>query len=255
MDNFKKAFTLVELIIVVTIIAILWAIWFAAFTNNISDSRDATRKSDFSLIMSWLKNYKTNKWSYPIPSNYFPITNSGTVVVWQWTIDKNVWLSTLDEIPYDPQLQIPYTYSFTTNKQEYQLAATLENSDNEIALLKWDYKSIAKKILPNLILAIKSTSSIEINPWKTNGAQNRKLFVFDTLHDNLVYSFEENGNPKSNWTDFDTLLSEAENAWVFFQNTSFETCIEIKKAGKSIWNWEYQIRTSTWSLTNTWCTF
>jgi prepilin-type N-terminal cleavage/methylation domain-containing protein len=256
MDKFKKAFTLVELIVTATIIAILWAIWFAAFVSNISDSRDAKRKSDLSLIMSSLKKFKTEKWYYVIPSDYFSITNNWNIIAWQWKLTKNTGLSTIDDIPYDPQLEIPYSYSFTINRQEYEIAWTFENWWEEKAILMWDYKSVSENVLPTIMLATGSVSSnVEINSWTTDWAENRKYFVFNDNTYNLVYSFENNWSPKATWTDFDALLNKAKQTWNFFQNSSFFTCDEIKEAWKSIWNWEYQIRSSTWALTNTGCTF
>jgi len=47
----------------------------------------------------------------------------------QGKLSKDVSLNTIDKIPYDPKLNIPYTYSITANKQEFEIAMTLENSD------------------------------------------------------------------------------------------------------------------------------
>jgi hypothetical protein len=41
----------------------------------------------------------------------------------------------LDKLPIDPETDSPYFYSITENKQEFELAATLENSDNLISLV------------------------------------------------------------------------------------------------------------------------
>ncbi len=38
-----KAFTLVELIVVITILAILWTIWFVSYTWFMSTARDSNR--------------------------------------------------------------------------------------------------------------------------------------------------------------------------------------------------------------------
>jgi len=35
----------------------------------------------------------------------------------------------------DPKTKSPYFYSITKNAQEYELSATLENTDNPIAIL------------------------------------------------------------------------------------------------------------------------
>ena len=243
----KKAFTFVELIVVVVILWILATIWFSSYSNSLPNTRDAKRKSDFALISSAMKSYKLNKWSYPIPANYFPITYSWTsdneTVAWQGKLTKDMGLSTLDKIPYDPKLEKEYTYSFTKNRQEYEIAGTLENGDNPIALLVGSYKSVAKDILPTIIVATGSTIDVK----NTNN-----LFVFDKLDHNLLYNFEWEENI-SDGTSLSDLLKEAKQENSFYQNSSFETCEEIRDWGKYIGSWTYQIRSNTGALTDTGC--
>ncbi len=248
----KKAFTFVELIVVTVILAILGAIWFASYSWYISSSRDWQRKSDMALIFSSMKLYKKTTWSLPIPADYFSISYSwsSNIVAWQWKLSSNVWLSTLDKIPLDPKLEIPYLYSFTKNRQEFQVAWTLENDWDYIAIEIWNYKSVAKTILPTLIIATWATSNVDIKD-----SENRKLFIFDKWTHNLPYNFDWQLEPISDWSDFDINLNEAIENKTFVQNSSFESCDEIEEAWKSIWDWVYQIRTSTWSLKDENCTF
>ena len=49
MNKQKKAFTLVELIVVITILAILWTIAFISLQWYSRDSRDSVRISDMSV--------------------------------------------------------------------------------------------------------------------------------------------------------------------------------------------------------------
>ena len=195
-----------------------------------------------------MKSYKQKKWSFPIPANYFKIQTWSTILAWQWKLDKNVSLSTIDEIPYDPKLDIPYLYSITANKQEFEVGLSLENPDwdKPLALTKWNYKTVSKNVLPVILVA--TWADLDIS-----NSNNKNLFIFNSQSHNLPYDFEWNLEPISDWTDFDTLLQEAEQNWTLFQNSDFENCLEIKKAWKYFWAWEYQIRTSTWALTNTWC--
>ena len=249
----KKAFTFVEIIVVTIILSILATIGFSSFSWHISSWRDTLRKSNIAEISWAMKTYKQKKGSLPIPSNYFKTQTWTTVLDWQGKLDKNIGLSEIDEIPLDPKLEIPYLYSITPNKQDFQIALTLENWDWEspLALLKWSYKSIAKNILPTLLLATGSTTDIDISSWN-----NKNLFIFNNQSHNLPYDFEWNLEPISDWVlTLTWLIEEAEQNWVFSQNSSFETCLEIRKAGKSLWDWEYQIRSNTWALTNTWCTW
>jgi hypothetical protein len=53
----------------------------------------------------------------------------------QGVLDESVPLSTLDRLVYDPKTKGPYFYSVTDKKQEFQIAGSLENSDNPVAIL------------------------------------------------------------------------------------------------------------------------
>lgn len=253
-----KAFTFVELVITTLIITILTAIWFVSYIGFIADSRDAQRRSDLSKVSSSLKIYKQKRGYYSEPWDYFNITNRGKNVAKQWKMNKSVYLNTLDKLPFDPKSKSYYSYSVTNNKQEFELAATLENEEEEIALLEWNYKTVSKDILPTLILAIDSIIPVEINIAVWSGSINRTKFIFDQLSDNLPYTMGTPDEAHSEWTAFADLLSKAELWDSFWQNNDFRNCIEIVEAWKSISDngvtEQYQIL-ENWSLTWTWCTF
>ncbi len=247
----KKAFTFIELIIVVVILTILWAIWMISFVSSLEDARDSSRISSILLVESALKTHYQKRWSYPNPWSMFEIQYSGTWVAFQWKLDRNVRLSTLEKIPVDPKNWINYSYSITRNKQEFEISATLENWGFPIALLTWNYRSVSKNILPTIIVATNSTIDIQNSPEKD-------LFVFNQNYHNLVYDFINN-LPYNSWISFDILLEEAKSSNNFWQSSDFRNCIEIKKAGKLIVpvthaEFEYQIVDNNWVLTNTWCT-
>ena len=102
----KKWFTLVELIVVITILAILWTIAFVSMQWYTKKARDSNRTNDIWLIMKSLELYKIQTWEYPSP-------DYGTVVYYQtwsnevWT-QWTVWIETvkkldkLDKVPRDP---------------------------------------------------------------------------------------------------------------------------------------------------------
>jgi hypothetical protein len=118
------------------------------------------------------------------------------------------------------------------------------------AFVIWNYKSVAKNILPTLFVATPKVAEIDITNY-----ENKKLFIFnDQLH-NLPYSFEKWLEPISDWTDFNILLNNAETSNNFSQNSDFETCNEIEEWLKAIWNWDYELRNENWILTSEQCTF
>ena len=75
----KKGFTMVELVVTITIITILGAISFITFSSYVSGSRDSKRVIDLESISASLEIfYKKNNGVYPKPSNSVVISYTGT---------------------------------------------------------------------------------------------------------------------------------------------------------------------------------
>lgn len=249
-------FTIVELVVAMTILLILTGMWFYSYTQNVVDARDSVRISDIASVSSQLKLYKKSRWAYPLPGDSFDILNGTRLVAIQWLLNENVTLTTLDKIPYDPSAELPYSYSVTRNKQEFQLALTLESSETWTAVLEWDYKTVSKNVLPTIMLAASGWSDRDIS----GSSANRQLFIFNQWYHNLPYTHDWNNAPYSDGTSFAQLLSDPNI--VFWQNTDYRNCDEIFEAGKHIsasWVQEtYQILDTSGTLVDTTspdCTF
>jgi general secretion pathway protein G len=67
MKNNNRAFTLVELLIVMSIIGVLAAIGLGSFTTAQMRGRDAQRKSDLKQVSHALELYFNDHSSYPAP--------------------------------------------------------------------------------------------------------------------------------------------------------------------------------------------
>jgi prepilin-type N-terminal cleavage/methylation domain-containing protein len=247
----RKAFTLVELVVVITILAILSTIWFISMLWYLLDTRNSKRISDLSNVFASMKTYKNQRWKYPIPVDYFSLTNGPTnAIAWQWKLWKNISLTTIDEIPLEPKLNIPYIYSITASRQEFQLAWTLEAEWwwDYWAIVIWNYNSVSQDLLPTLLVA--TSSSVDV----TNSS-DKNLFIFNDQNHNLPYSFISWSNPVSDWTNINVLLQNSIDSKNFSQNSDFETCQEIEEWLKEIWNWTYQVRDEFQILTDISCTF
>lgn len=243
----NKAFTLVELIVVATILVILATMWFAAFWDSIPDARDAERKASVAQIQSALESYHSQRQVLPVPGNKFDITLTGSVVAQQWKFDNTVRINNaLRNLPLDPYTDTPYSYSMTNNKQEFQVAATLENGDIPIAYLQWDYVSVSFDRLPTIMVAADANTEINAAPW-------RDLFVFNNLEYNLVYDLADPELPYFDGTDFSTMVADSNlNYW---HKSDYRSCDEIRDAWKSIWNWPYQYLDSNGALQTYTCTW
>ncbi len=135
--SMKKAFTLVELIVVITIIAILWTIAFISLQWYSKNSRDSVRISDMSKIKSSLELFHIWAWKYPVTTNGTDITFSWWMIWQQWDFWETTFTSVtrLDKIPVDPLTWKKYTYSVINTKQEYEIAW----------LFEWDVASITNE--------------------------------------------------------------------------------------------------------------
>lgn len=71
-----NAFTLIEILVVATIIIVLTSISIASFSIANKSARDAKRKSDMETIRQAMVLYKTQVGSYPNANNFTVITNT-----------------------------------------------------------------------------------------------------------------------------------------------------------------------------------
>ena len=252
MHTHKKitGFTLVELVVVATILVVLTSIGFYSYVWNLQDSRDSARKADIAKLSSALTLYHQKRGVFPNPGSSFNLLNNGVAVASQWKMDKSVPLSTIDSLVYDPKNENSYSYSITTNKQEFQIAGTLENGDNPKAILDGNYTSVSVDILPTIMLASDSTTDLEINAATWAGPSNRLLFIFNGWTHNIPYDFDQQ-TASSDGTTFANLLSDP--LIEYWQNSDYRTCTEIYEAWKSIGNGEYQILNSSGVLTWSGC--
>lgn len=246
MNNFqnKKAFTLVELIVVVTILIVLSTISFVSYQNSLLDARNSVRISDMSNIKMALKNHKLKNWSYPLPWDPINITNS-EIVIQQWFLNDKVATQELIKKPTDPLVtEKYYPYSITNNKMFFQVAMSLEDestgNDYQMrAYVDWDYQQI-KNDIPSLVFATDSSGSIQ---------DLSNAFIVDKWTYNLPY--DENGDIINSAISFEELISEW---WISIPKFYwYYSCQEIYENGASMWSWTYEILQSNGKHTSTWC--
>ena len=132
----KRAFTLVELIIVITILIILATIAYVFVNEYIADSRDSKRITDIRNISNTIERF-TAKWKNPawLIENPTIQTYSWWVLFKQWDINIEMWrkLEEISQIPTDPITNEYYKYSATNNGTQYQIFSKLEKGN----LINW----------------------------------------------------------------------------------------------------------------------
>lgn len=123
-----SGFTLVELLVVISILAILGTIGFLSLRGMSDSARDSTRLSDIKNLTSSLGYYLTQNGVVPHPSGETVITYSGSTAWYQGTFGTSVIvpLGNPSKRPVDPLLGTEYTYSVTNDESQYQLGGIFE---------------------------------------------------------------------------------------------------------------------------------
>lgn len=151
-----KGFTLVELLIVVSIIAVLSVVGLVSYTNFLSNSRDAKRKADLSFIQSSLEQFHADQKFYPKQQAGRDCASlvNGRLHMILWSEcplkDPSGTRTYLNKVPKDPSSSTtsPYNYKYvglygssttpcdnsTVLCTSYCLFARMENSVSAVSI-------------------------------------------------------------------------------------------------------------------------
>ena len=125
----KTGFTMIEILIAMTIFGALTSTGAYTVTQTLPKARDATKKSDLKKISSALENYYNDHECYPSEVEMADCNDDNPAL--------NPYLS---KIPCDPKNKVAYTYKpLENNCRGYRIYADLENNkDPDIARLNCD---------------------------------------------------------------------------------------------------------------------
>lgn len=126
----SRGFTLVELIVVITIVWILATIGFVSYSGYLTGARDTNRISQLTKLSDALQVYETTK-SLPLPDDYINISANGTLIWYQGYTGVDV-LETLDYTNWgqDPLDDKYYTYYLAQDRSNYQLLGFMEETES-----------------------------------------------------------------------------------------------------------------------------
>jgi general secretion pathway protein G len=140
MGRFKKGFTLVELLIVISILGILVTIGLVSFRTAQARGRDTARKSDLKQIAAALELYNADYNKYPDAANGIILScpSPNTPCTWgaldrSFTDNKTVYMKV---VPKDPSKGFSYFYRTVAvdgiSNLGFQLFASLENTQDTL---------------------------------------------------------------------------------------------------------------------------
>ena len=126
-DNYKKGFTLLEMLVVVSIIGILAALILANLASTRERARDATRQSDIKQYQTALGQYASEN------TGLYPVRDGAAVDICYdnplWGTDMNLTTCIDDPQAVSDPLQ-RYKYVSNSGGTEYAVWAQLENSED-----------------------------------------------------------------------------------------------------------------------------
>ncbi len=119
MQKIQAGFTVIEILIVISIIGVLMTLAFSGFTSVQQDGRDLRRRDDIDTLNAAVQQYRSRHGSYPIASTFAEFS---TIL-----IDEGI----ISVAPTDPLNSGSHLYFYESDPdgRYYILWAVLENTD------------------------------------------------------------------------------------------------------------------------------
>jgi len=234
----KKAFTLVELVVVTVILSILTTVGFISYESYVSNSRDSKRLALLSTLRDSLRVYSV-EYRLPIPDDAIELRTDGTMFAYQGYIwETGLETLALDSNVYDPKDKTYFTYQTWKDRDNFQIMWYLENPFIDIsAWVTQSYASInyakrfPKVFWSNLGILMERDTQTPLQEVEPFFSQQYIDFELDTSWIELLAKIEDNN----------TLVWDTSN---FLWLVPFSTCKKLLDDGSSA-SWLYVIN-PTW---------
>ncbi|KPJ71708.1 hypothetical protein AMJ50_01065 [Parcubacteria bacterium DG_74_3] len=227
--NYQKSFTLTEVLIVTSIIAIFTSFVFIAMSGTRAGSRDSKRVAEVDSIRTALEYYYYDNKEYPESLNWIKIEEDEDTNGPFTQVMKNPQY--LPIIPRDPlygkvtEAEVPYSYQYqsTEDKKGYKIHVELEKGGSYEVYAAGGKGLVYGGIGPGPSITVGTTSSDEglLGPrhWKSFYA-NGRYWVWYCTNGNWGYRSSTDG---SSWSNFATVSgcwnTEGWHCSVFFDGT------------------------------------
>lgn len=235
-----KAFTLVELIVVITIVWILSTVWFVSYSGYLTGARDSNRISQMVKLSDSLQVYSATK-NLPLPDDYIQITASGALIWYQGYVGVDV----LETIDYtngwkDPKDDSYFTYYLSKDRNSMQLLALMEEQES-VAYLPWsigtsyalDYSNRFPKVYGKKLWILTQETT------NTPAQEVSGVTSVDIVTENT-------NSYVAHISDTETFTGTGSSLKVSIPDGS---CKRIKQMGKGSWNGAYTINPGgTWDV-------
>lgn len=121
----KKAFTLLEMLVVIGIIAVLVGLGATSYSTAQRKARDARRQSDLKTAQQVMEQcYSVNSFQYPT------ISGSGTITATCPAPNASITFTLTD-----PLNNASYNYTYATTTSSYSISANLETNSTPFSVI------------------------------------------------------------------------------------------------------------------------
>lgn len=185
----KRGFTLVELILVITILVILWTIAIISFKWYSASARDSVKITNLQNLSLALSLYNQQKDSLPIPKNTKNIDLGNGVELYEWGFSDEI----VSKIGYlwdymDSTLNESYVFGISWDKKKFSILAYLE----------WEWNILTNKVnafwrdnlysvWDDIWLILNSDNS----PLKSDFNYSSASWNYNILNDGKIYSWDK----------------------------------------------------------------
>ena len=233
MKNKKQAFSLVEILISITIVVLISVVWASAFSTYDDSSKNSKVVSDLLWLKSSLDLYIDQEGDLNIPSWNLKFYKDDASYAHDFD-DDAFWVSGyitentfpkkyINYIPLDPKTNQYYAYARTKSSLSYELAWVISKNWWYYSIVRWNYDwdsslySLVKEYNGPEFVYDNWSENFPYNPeyrslvWKINSF-SWEIFIndYELLVDDIDYVLLEEGDNLFVWTwsNIDIYLSD-----------------------------------------------